>query len=110
MLITLFTQDVYLYIGDSIMGVDKIPVWNELCEDHVKFSLLVASTVMDDIGWILVLCRLSSIALVEHMASRAGLVVGLIWVLNCSEPYGTSSKYSHVFKVHALLSMGISFY
>lgn len=86
-------------LGDSIVGSNVLPSWNALTEDHVKFSILVASTVMDDMGWVLVLCPLSSLALVERMGSRVGLVVGLRWIVDCLDPYVTCKKYSHSFKV-----------
>ena len=44
-----------LLVGGLVQGFDGIPSWNELTDDHVKFSLVVASTVMDDMGWVLVL-------------------------------------------------------
>ncbi|MCO5587610.1 hypothetical protein L7F22_041559 [Adiantum nelumboides] len=96
-----------LSTGDSIDGSTIIPSWNVLTEDHVKFSILVASTIVDDMGWILVLCPLSSIALVERMGSCAGLVVGLRWIVDCLDPYASSKKYSHSFKMTAFATLAL---
>ncbi|MCO5574848.1 hypothetical protein L7F22_028641 [Adiantum nelumboides] len=59
--------------GGEVTGFDGIPSWNVLTNDHVKFSLVVASTVvastvMDDMGWVLVLCPSTSLVRVERMA------------------------------------------
>ncbi|KAI5059867.1 hypothetical protein GOP47_0024287 [Adiantum capillus-veneris] len=51
--------------GGLVQGFDGILAWNELTDDHVKFSLVVASTMMDDMGWVLVLCPSTNLSLVE---------------------------------------------
>lgn len=68
-------------------GFDGIPAWNQLSEDHIKSSLVVANAVMDDMGWVLVMTSPSHLSLVERVASRTGMVVGFRWALNCMEPY-----------------------
>ncbi|KAI5059199.1 hypothetical protein GOP47_0025518 [Adiantum capillus-veneris] len=57
---------VDLPTGGLVQGFHGIPTWNELTHDHVKFSLVVASTVMDDMGWALVICPSTALSLNGH--------------------------------------------
>ena len=81
----LLTRSKYsLLVGGEVVGFDGIPSWNVLTDDHIKFSLVVASTIMDDKGWVLVLCPSTSFARVERMAVRAGLQLSFRWILESS--------------------------
>ncbi|KAI5059868.1 hypothetical protein GOP47_0024288 [Adiantum capillus-veneris] len=59
------SNTIILLVGGLVQGFDGILAWNELTDDHVKFSLVVASTMMDDMGWVLVLCPSTNLSLVE---------------------------------------------
>lgn len=82
-----------------MVGFDGIPTWNALTDDHIKFSLLVASTVMDDMGWVLVLCPSTSLVRVERIGVRAGLQLSFRWILESSEPFSSMTKHGHTQKV-----------
>lgn len=89
-----------LLAGGEVVGFDGIPSWNVLTDDHIKFSLVVASTVMDDMGWVLVLCPSTSLVRVERMAIRAGLQLGFRWILESSEPFSSITRHGDTQKVN----------
>lgn len=99
-----------MLVGGLVQGFDGVPSWNELTDDHVKFSLVVASTVMDDMGWVLVLCPSTTLSLVERLATRTGLELSFRWIMESSEPFSTRTKNGHTQKVikHPLKNMSIS--
>ncbi|KAI5080011.1 hypothetical protein GOP47_0005490 [Adiantum capillus-veneris] len=89
----------------EVVGFDGIPSWNVLRDDHIKFSLVVASTVMDDMGWVLVLCPSTSLVRVERMAIRAGLQLSFIWILESSEPFSSMTRCGHTQKMGVFYAM-----
>ena len=96
----LLTRSKYsLLVGGEVVGFDGIPSWNVLTDDHIKFSLVVASTVMDDMGWVLVLCPSTALVRVERIAIRAGLQLSFRWVLESSEPFSSIPRHGHTQKV-----------
>ncbi|MCO5547439.1 hypothetical protein L7F22_000888 [Adiantum nelumboides] len=70
---TYFADIINRYRGLPLHGFEGVPQWNVLTDDHIKFSLLVASCVMDDMGRVLVLCSSSTRVSVERFAKRTGL-------------------------------------
>lgn len=81
-----------LFSGTPVVGFDGIPYWNQISEDHIKSSLVVANAVMDDLGWVLVITSPAHLSLVERVASRTGMVAGFRWALNSSEPYSYETR------------------
>ncbi|MCO5564165.1 hypothetical protein L7F22_017821 [Adiantum nelumboides] len=81
----------------SVGGVEGVPPWNILTDDHYLYSLGVAAASMDDNGWTLVMCSASSVAMVERYAGRVKLEICFRWVATTSECYLINEK--HGFKV-----------
>ncbi|MCO5603336.1 hypothetical protein L7F22_057486 [Adiantum nelumboides] len=88
---------VDLPTGSSVGGVEGVPPWNILTDDHYLYSLGVAAASMDDNGWTIVMCSASSVAMVERYAGRVKLEICFRWVATTSECYSINEK--HGFKV-----------
>ncbi|MCO5572195.1 hypothetical protein L7F22_025946 [Adiantum nelumboides] len=76
-----------------------------LKDDHIKFSLLVASCVMDDMGWVLVLCSSSTLVSMERFAKRTGLELGFKWIMESSESLSLLQKHGHMQKVNVFYAL-----
>lgn len=79
-------------IGSSVGGVEGVPPWNTLTDDHYLYSLGVAAASMDDNGWTLVMCSASSVAMVERYAGRVKLEICFRWVATTPDPYSINEK------------------
>ncbi|MCO5577491.1 hypothetical protein L7F22_031322 [Adiantum nelumboides] len=91
--------------GLPLHGFEGVPQWNVLTDDHIKFSLLVASCVMDDMGWVLVLCSSSTLVSVERFAKRTGLELGFKWIMESSESLSLLQKHGHMQKVNIFYAL-----
>ncbi|MCO5553710.1 hypothetical protein L7F22_007236 [Adiantum nelumboides] len=91
--------------GLPLHGFEGVPQWNVLTDDHIKFSLLVASCVMDDMGWVLVLCSSSTLVSVERFAKRTGLELGFKWIMESSESLSLLQKHGHMQKVNVFYAL-----
>lgn len=83
---------VDLPTGSSVGGVEGVPPWNTLTDDHYLYSLGVAAASMDDNGWTLVMCFASSVAMVERYAGRVKLEICFRWVATTPNPYSINGK------------------
>ncbi|MCO5555628.1 hypothetical protein L7F22_009173 [Adiantum nelumboides] len=91
--------------GLPLHGFEGVPQWNVLTDDHIKFSLLVASCVMDDMGWVLVLCSSSTLVSVERFAKRTGLELGFKWIMESYESLSLLQKHGHMQKVNVFYAL-----
>ena len=60
-----------------VLGYETVPLWDDISDDHVLYSLGIASACMDDGGWTIVMCSTSSILIVERMASKVRMEIHL---------------------------------
>ncbi|MCO5615026.1 hypothetical protein L7F22_069314 [Adiantum nelumboides] len=93
---------VDLPTGSSVGGVEGVPPWNILTDDHYLYSLGVAAASMDDNGWTLVMCSASSVAMVEQYARRVKLEICFRWVATTSKCYSINAKHGFKLKGQAV--------
>ncbi|KAI5056380.1 hypothetical protein GOP47_0028198, partial [Adiantum capillus-veneris] len=92
---------VDLPTGSMVPGYEAMPSWNDISDDHVLYSLGIATACMDDGGWTLVMCSTSSLPIVEHMVSKVRMEVHLRWLAETTEPYAYTGKSEFVVKENA---------
>ena len=77
LLVLIFFLALNLWTGSPIPGFDGIPKWNQISEDHIKSSLVVANAMMDDMGWVLVITSPAHLFLL-----LSELLLGQAWLLD----------------------------
>ncbi|MCO5596793.1 hypothetical protein L7F22_050863 [Adiantum nelumboides] len=87
--------------GSMVPGYNTVPLWDDIPDDHVLYSLGIASACMDDGGWTIVMCSTSSILNVERMTSKVRMVIHLRWLAGTMEPYSFTKKSDLVMKENA---------